>query len=194
MKILFTNLPDDELVKYYQAGNQEAFRELLTRHQERVFKYIYLIVRNESLANDLFQDTFVKVVTFIKQHRYIENGHFLSWVIRIAHNLIMDYYRKNQPEVSIHQPDHPYDLLNNIRLSDPSAEDNLIQRQLVNNVRELIKYLPDLQQEVVHLRYYEDLSFREIADKTGVSINTALGRMRYALINLRKLADESLSI
>ncbi|MBB3187925.1 RNA polymerase sigma factor [Microbacter margulisiae] len=194
MKILFANLPDDELVKYYQAGNQEAFRELLSRHQERVFKYIYLIVRNESLANDLFQDTFVKVVTFIKQYRYIENGHFLSWVIRIAHNLIMDYYRKNQPEVSIHQPDHPYDLLNNIRLSDPSAEDDLIQRQLVNNIRELIKYLPDLQQEVVHLRYYEDLSFREIADKTGVSINTALGRMRYALINLRKLADESLSI
>ncbi len=194
MKTFLVSLSDDELVQLYQTGNQEAFEELLTRHQERVFKYIYLVVRNEALANDLFQDTFVKVIMFIKQRRYVENGRFLPWVIRIAHNVMMDNFRKEQPEVSIHRQDHPFDLLNNVRLSDPSVEDDLIQQQLLRDVKELIAYLPDSQKEVVQMRFYDDMSFKEIADRTGVSINTALGRMRYALINLRKLADKSLSI
>ncbi len=194
MKFFLVSLSDDELVQLYQTGNQEAFEELLTRHQERVFKYIYLVVRNEALANDLFQDTFVKVIMFIKQRRYVENGRFLPWVIRIAHNVMMDHFRKEQPEVSIHRQDHPFDLLNNVRLSDPSVEDELIQQQLLKDVKEMIAYLPDSQREVVKMRFYDDMSFKEIADRTGVSINTALGRMRYALINLRKLADKSLSI
>ena len=194
MKTFLVSLSDDELVQLYQTGNQEAFEELLTRHQERVFKYIYLVVRNEALANDLFQDTFVKVIMFIKQRRYVENGRFLPWVIRIAHNVMMDNFRKEQPEVSIHRQDHPFDLLNNVRLSDPSVEDDLIQQQLLRDVKELIAYLPYSQKEVVQMRFYDDMSFKEIADRTGVSINTALGRMRYALINLRKLADKSLSI
>jgi len=194
MKTFLVSLSDDELVQRYQTGSQEAFEELMTRHQERVFKYIYLVVRNESLANDLFQDTFVKVIMFIKQRRYVENGRFLSWVIRIAHNVMMDNFRKEQPEVSIHRQDHPFDLLNNVRLSDPSIEEDLIQQQLLSEVKEMITYLPDSQREVVQMRFYDDMSFKEIADKTGVSINTALGRMRYALINLRKLADKSLSI
>jgi RNA polymerase sigma-70 factor (ECF subfamily) len=194
MKTFLVSLSDDELVQHYQTGSQEAFEELLTRHQERVFKYIYLVVRNEALANDLFQDTFVKVIMFIKQRRYVENGRFLPWVIRIAHNVMMDNFRKEQPEVSIHRQDHPFDLLNNVRLSDPSVEDDLIQQQLLSEVKEMITFLPDSQREVVQMRFYDDMSFKEIADKTGVSINTALGRMRYALINLRKLADKSLSI
>lgn len=194
MKTFLVSFSDDELVQLYQTGNQEAFEELLTRHQERVFKYIYLVVRNEALANDLFQDTFVKVIMFIKQRRYVENGRFLPWVIRIAHNVMMDNFRKEQPEVSIHRQDHPFDLLNNVRLSDPSVEDDLIQQQLLRDVKEMIAYLPESQREVVKMRFYDDMSFKEIADRTGVSINTALGRMRYALINLRKLADKSLSI
>ncbi len=194
MKTFLVSLSDEELVQRYQTGSQEAFEELLTRHQERVFKYIYLVVRNEALANDLFQDTFVKVIMFIKQRRYVENGRFLPWVIRIAHNVMMDNFRKEQPEVSIHRQDHPFDLLNNVRLSDPSVEDDLIQQQLLSEVKEMITYLPDSQREVVQMRFYDNMSFKEIADKTGVSINTALGRMRYALINLRKLADKSLSI
>ncbi len=194
MKTFLVSLSDDELVQLYQTGNQEAFEELLTRHQERVFKYIYLVVRNEALANDLFQDTFVKVIMFIKQRRYVENGRFLPWIIRIAHNVMMDNFRKEQPEVSIHRQDHPFDLLNNVRLSDPSVEDDLIQQQLLRDVKELIAYLPDSQKEVVQMRFYDDMCFKEIAARTGVSIITALGRMPYALINLRKLADKSLSI
>ena len=190
MKTFLVSLSDDELVQLYQTGNQEAFEELLTRHQERVFKYIYLVVRNEALANDLFQDTFVKVIMFIKQRRYVENGRFLPWVIRIAHNVMMDNFRKEQPEVSIHRQDHPFDLLNNVRLSDPSVEDDLIQQQLLRDVKELIAYLPDSQKEVVQMRFYDDMSFKEIASATNCSINTALGRMRYGLINLRKLMTQ----
>jgi RNA polymerase sigma-70 factor (ECF subfamily) len=131
---------------------------------------------------------------FIKQHRYVENGRFLPWVIRIAHNVMMDYFRKDQPEVSIQRQDYAYDLLNNVRHSDPSVEDDLIQEQLLNTIKNMINYLPESQREVVTMRFYDEMSFKEIADKTGVSINTALGRMRYALVNLRKLADKSLSI
>jgi len=194
MKSYLVSFSDDELVLRYQTGSQEAFEELLSRHQERVFKYIYLMVRNDALANDLFQDTFVKVIMFIKQHRYVDNGRFLPWVIRIAHNVMMDYFRKEQPEVSLQRQDYTYDLLNNVRLSNPSVEDDLIQQQLLNTIKKMINYLPESQQKVVTMRFYDEMSFKEIADRTGVSINTALGRMRYALINLRKLADKSLSI
>lgn len=194
MKSFLVSLSDDELVQRYQFGSQDAFEELLARHQEQVFKYIYLVVRNDTLANDLFQDTFVKVIMFIKQQRYVQNGHFLPWVVRIAHNVMMDFFRKEHPEVFIPLQGHPYDLLNNARLSNPSVEEDFIRQQLLNEVKDLINYLPESQQEVILMRFYDDMSFKEIAEITGVSINTTLGRMRYALTNLRKLADKTLFI
>lgn len=194
MKTSFIQLSDDELVQSFYEGNQEAFKELLERHQEHVFRYILSIIKNESLANDFFQDTFVKAILFIKQNRYSHNGRFLQWIMRIAHNILMDYFRKEQLEISIQYTEKSYDLLNNIRLADVSMEEMLIQLQSENEIRSMITLLPKTQQEVVLMRYYQNLSFKEIADKTGVSINTALGRMRYALSNLRKLADKSLSI
>jgi RNA polymerase sigma-70 factor (ECF subfamily) len=194
MKTSLTQLSDDDLVRSYYAGNQDAFKELLDRHQEHVFRYILSIIKNESLANDFFQDTFVKAIFFIKQNRYVHNDRFVQWIMRIAHNIMMDYFRKEQLEVSIHHTEKSYDLLNNIRLADSPMEDMLIQLQSENEIRSMIKLLPKTQQEVVMMRFYQDLSFKEIADQTGVSINTALGRMRYALNNLRKLAERSLSI
>ncbi|MGC9151369.1 MAG: RNA polymerase sigma factor [Microbacter sp.] len=194
MKTTLIQLSDDELVHSYYAGNQDAFKELLARHQEHVFRYILSIIRNESLANDFFQDTFVKAILFIKQNRYVHDGRFLQWIMRIAHNIVMDYFRKEQLELSIQHSEKSYDLLNDIRLADASMEDVLIQAQSENELRALIQLLPQTQKEVVMMRYYQNMSFKEIAEQTGVSINTALGRMRYALTNLRKLAEKSLSI
>lgn len=183
-------MTDEELVVLYSKGENQAFDILLGRYQNRLFSYIYFIVRNTELAEDIFQETFVKAIMTIKQGRYTENGKFPAWITRIAHNLVIDYFRQEKSENVISNDDSEVDLLNNIRLSEGTVENEMINTQIQDDLRELVKLLPTNQREVVYMRYYQNLSFKEIADATGVSINTALGRMRYAILNLRKMAEE----
>ncbi|MBP1638626.1 MAG: Sigma-70 region 2 [Bacteroidetes bacterium] len=191
MSINLLKKTDEELVCLYAGGDHDAFAVLMNRHQDKIYTYIYLLVRNRQLAEDIFQDTFIKVVTSIKQQRYADSGKFVAWVNRIAHNLIIDYFRREQGENTVSHTDFDYDVFNSVKLSDTNVEEELVQAQLLNNVAHMVDFLPDSQRDVVKMRYYDDLSFKEIADKTGVSINTALGRMRYALINMRKMAEEN---
>lgn len=183
-------LTDDILVKLYEEGNNAAFEVLLTRYKSKVYYYIFQIVRDKELTEDIFQDTFIKAIMTIQQGRYFESGRFLSWINRIAHNLIIDFFRKEKNENTISADGYEYDITNNSKLSDLSIEDILSNEQVLNDVVKMVDYLPQVQQEVVRMRFFEDLSFKEIAEKTDVSINTALGRMRYALLNMRKLAQE----
>ena len=184
-------LTDIELVELYAQGNSEAFDALLYRHKNKVFAYIYFTVRNKELAEDIFQETFVRVITMLRQGRYAETGKFTAWVNRIAHNLIIDHFRQERSENTVSNDEcSDFDLLNNSKLCDGTVEDYIIQEQIYGDVRNLVNILPEEQQTVVQMRYYEGLSFKEIADKTNVSINTALGRMRYALLNMRRIADE----
>ena len=189
MKI-YKDKSDEQLISLYVDGMNEAFDELLERHKDRVYMYIYHAVKNEELADDIFQDTFVKVITTIRQGRYIENGHFPAWITRIAHNLIIDYYRQVKSENLQSTDDTDANILNRKELAEGTVEDNLVVSQIHNDVKRLIKALPDSQREVLEMRYYKNMSFKEIADSTGVSINTALGRMRYAILNMRRLAEE----
>lgn len=184
------SLADNTLVEMYSKGNDKAFDELLTRYQSKLYSYIYFIVRNVTLAEDLFQETFMKVITTIRQGNYSESGRFGAWLTRIAHNLIIDYFRQDKSENTVSNDETEVDLFNDMTLSDDDVETKLVNSQVLCDVRRLIGALPASQREVVYMRFYQDLSFREIADLTGVSINTALGRMRYALINMRRLADE----
>ena len=186
----FDDKSDDQLITLYVDGKNEAFDELLERHKDRVFMYIYHSVKNEELANDLFQDTFVKAITTIKQGRYVENGHFAAWVTRIAHNLIIDYYRQVKNENLQSTDDTDVNILNRKELSQSTIEEDLVTSQIHSDVRRLIRTLPESQREVLVMRYYKNMSFKEIADTTGVSINTALGRMRYAILNMRRIAEE----
>lgn len=183
-------LTDEELVVVYAEGNNFAFDILLNRYQSNVYSYIYFIVRNRELAEDIFQETFVKAIVTIKQGRYTENGKFRAWINRIAHNLIIDHYRQEKNEQTISNDDCEIDLFNNSKLSEGTIEDELVKTQILADVKKLVDYLPCNQKEVLLLRYYQDLSFKEIADITGVSINTALGRMRYAILNMRRMAEE----
>jgi len=184
------NLDDYVLVEQYIAGDPACIEELIRRHKNRVYTYILLIVRNPHLAEDIFQDTFIKVIKSLNKGRYYDKGKFLSWVLRIAHNLIIDHYRKQKLLNTVSNETGEMDLLNNRKLSDLNIEDSIIHDQVMSDVRMLVDLLPDDQKQVVYLRHYCGLSFKEIADQTGVSINTALGRMRYALINMRKMAKE----
>ena len=183
-------MTDEDLVVAYAQGNNDAFDILLNRYKGSVYSYIYYIVRNREMTEDIFQDTFVKAIMTIKQGRYTESGKFKAWINRIAHNLIIDYYRQEKNENTISNDDCEMDLLNNAKLSDGTIEDSMIKEQILSDVKKLIDYLPDNQKEVLILRYYQEMSFKEIADITGVSINTALGRMRYAILNMRRMADE----
>ena len=186
-----TALTDDKLVSLYADGNNEAFDTLLNRHQNRVFTYILRIVKDSEVSNDIFQDTFVKAITTIKQNRYSEAGKFGAWITRIAHNLIIDYYRQERSE-NLQSCDLPdLDILNRKDLSEETIEDKLVTHQIHNDIKRLVKALPELQREVLVMRYYHDMSFKEIADATNVSINTALGRMRYAILNMRRIAEEN---
>lgn len=185
-----SHFSDDELVKLYEQGNNEAFEHLLDRYKDRVFTQIFLLVHNKELAEDIFQDTFIKAIVFMKQGRYTDSGKFYPWLSRIAHNLIVDHFRRNHLEQHISSDAQEVDLLNVISLSEGSIEDVIVNEQVLADVVKLVNYLPGNQQEVVRMRFFEDLSFKEIAEATGVSINTALGRMRYALMNMRKLAQE----
>jgi RNA polymerase sigma factor (sigma-70 family) len=183
-------LTDDELVKLYEVGNNKAFETLLLRYKSKVYTYIYLIVRNRELTEDIFQDTFIKAVATIQQGRYVESGKFLGWINRIAHNLIIDHFRREKNENTFSADAVDYDIVNNAKLSEKSVEDTISNEQVLADVVHLIDLLPYSQQKVIRMRFFEDLSFKEIAEKTDVSINTALGRMRYALLNMRKIATE----
>ncbi len=184
------NRTDEELVILYAEGNNQAFDVLLNRYEKKVFSYIYFIVHSQELAEDIFQDTFVKAIVTIRQGKYTENGRFQAWITRIAHNLIIDYFRQEKNENLVSNDESGIDLLNNINLSEKTIEHDIIEGQIRDDLRELVKLLPDNQREVIRMRFYQNLSFKEIAEATSVSINTALGRMRYAILNLRRMAEE----
>ncbi len=186
----FSALTDEQLVRAYANGNNEAFDTLLRRHQDRIFSYILRIIKNEDIANDIFQETFVKAIQTIRLGRYTENGKFPAWISRIAHNLIIDYYRQEKSENLQSADLTDVDILNRKELCEDTIEDIMISNQIRDDVKYLIEELPELQKEVLMMRYYQNLSFKEIAEITGVSINTALGRMRYAILNLRRIARE----
>ncbi|HZJ74298.1 MAG TPA: sigma-70 family RNA polymerase sigma factor, partial [Perlabentimonas sp.] len=173
------DLTDNELVKGFMSGSNEAIDTLIRRHRKRVFGYIILLTKNEAVAEDIFQDTFVKVIQSLRKGKYTENGRFISWVIRIAHNLTIDHFRRQKQLNTISNESTPVDVFNSPRFSDKTVEEHIVYDQILSDVRKLIDYLPDEQKEVVVLRHYANLSFKEIAEQTGVSINTALGRMRY---------------
>lgn len=183
-------LSDESLVTAYANGNDSAFDALLARHKDRVYGYILHIVKNPDLANDIFQETFVKIIMIIREGKYVDSGKFLAWVNRIARNLIIDYIRQEKPGSVISIDTEETDVLNRKDLSEITIEDKLVIGQIHSDVRRLIEALPDSQREVIELRFFKNMSFKEIAEATQVSINTALGRMRYALIHLRKLSKD----
>jgi RNA polymerase sigma factor (sigma-70 family) len=183
-------MSDYELIEEFVKGKQSCFEELIRRHKNKVFAYISLYIRDQALAEDLFQDTFLKVIQSVKCGKYYDNGKFISWVMRIAHNLIIDHFRRVKQLNTVSNDDYESDLFNSKKLAEANVEDHLIKKQIQKDIRKLISQLPDDQREVVILRHYSGLSFKEIADITDVSINTALGRMRYALINMRKMMEE----
>jgi RNA polymerase sigma-70 factor (ECF subfamily) len=185
-----SHLNDFELVQKFVKGNQASIEELINRHRKKVYTYILLVVKDQHLAEDIFQDTFIKVIKSLKEGRYRDNGRFLSWVVRIAHNLMIDHFRKEKQLNTISNDNYETDIFNSKKFADMTVEDEMVYDQITSDVRKLIQELPEDQKEVVILRHYCGLSFKEIADQTDVSINTALGRMRYALINLRRLIKE----
>jgi RNA polymerase sigma factor (sigma-70 family) len=184
------NLNDNDLVQQFINGDHQSIEILINRHKNREYSYILLVVKKQELAEDIFQDTFIKVIHSLKYGKYTENGKFISWVLRISHNLIIDHFRREKLNGTISNDSFETDIFNSRRFSDENIEDQLVQNQILSEVKELIKELPEDQQQVIHMRHYLGLSFKEIAEITDVSINTALGRMRYALINLRKLIKE----
>ncbi len=181
------SLSDQQLISLYLSGDEAAFETLLNRHQQQVYSKIFFIVRDSDLANDLFQDTFIKVVNTLKSGKYNEEGKFLPWVMRIAHNLSIDHFRRGK-KMRMLRATEEFDVFDTMCSDEPHMEDRMIQEQIHQDVRDLLETLPEEQRLVVKMRIERDMSFQEIADETGVSINTALGRMRYALINLRKFA------
>lgn len=181
---------DSILVKNYILGDEVSLEILIKKHQQRLFSFIYSKVKDRDVTNDIFQDTFIKVIKTLKKGNYNEEGKFLPWVMRIAHNLIIDYFRKNNRMPSFKNSDE-FDIFSIISDDSLNAEKKIIQEQIFDDVRDLINELPEEQKEVLIMRMYRDMSFKEISDNTGVSINTALGRMRYALINMRKLIEKN---
>ncbi|HOY32420.1 MAG TPA: sigma-70 family RNA polymerase sigma factor [Bacteroidales bacterium] len=180
---------DQALIDSYLSGKHSSLEVLIHRHKKRVYTYILMVVKDSHLAEDIFQDTFVKVVNTLRTGAYKEEGKFLQWVMRIAHNLIIDHFRKSK-RIPIVENNDEFDIFDSIKILDDSIEDKIVHEQINNDVRSLIEYLPAEQKEVLIMRHYYDMSFKDIAESTNVSINTALGRMRYALINLRKLIEQ----
>jgi len=185
-----TEISDKVLINDYLQGNQASLEKLIQRHKNRVYAYILMVVKDKQLADDIFQDTFIKVINTIRAGSYKEEGKFIQWVMRIAHNLIIDHFRKSKRIPVIDNDNSDFDIFDTVRITDDSVEDRMVIEQIHKDVRELIEYLPPEQKEVLMMRHYADMSFKDIAEQTDVSINTALGRMRYALINLRKLIKE----
>ena len=186
-----SRLTDEELAISYVRGNNRAFDELLSRNQSKLFSYILFVVRDEDKANDLFQETFGKVITKLHQGRYVDSGKFGAWIMRIAHNVIMDWYREQRSRNLI-EPTDENDLsnLSGNEILDSNVENRYVNDQIMVDVKNMMNMLPPTQREVVFMRFYQDLSFKEIAETTGVSINTSLGRMRYAILNLRRMSKE----
>jgi RNA polymerase sigma-70 factor (ECF subfamily) len=182
-------ITDSILISSYIKGQEAALETLIKRHQQRLFSFIYSKVQDKGITEDIFQDTFIKVIRTLKKGNYNEEGKFLPWVMRIAHNLVIDYFRKNNRMPSFKNTDE-FDIFSIIGDGNLNAEKQIIQEQIYKDVRELVKELPEEQKEVLVMRMYKDMSFKEISENTGVSINTALGRMRYALINMRKLIEK----
>lgn len=189
MIMLVKPLNDRELVSCYLAGEERAFEELLNRHKNKIYTSIYLFVKDQSLAEDIFQDTFIKIIDTLRLGKYNEEGKFLQWAMRIAYNMCVDHFRKNRRNPTV-APSDDFDIFDVLRVSEDNAETAIIKSQTHARVRQLVDQLPPEQREVVILRHYADMSFKEIAKLTRVSINTALGRMRYALINIRKMIAE----
>lgn len=183
-------LSDKVLLNNYLSGDRGAISELIERHSRRVRSYIGMMVKDDNIADDIFQETFIKAVKVIDEGRYTDSGKFLSWVLRIAHNRVLDHFRREKSSRQINESEAGYDVIGTLRFAESTAEDGMIRGEVEQSIRNLINELPEEQQEVVRLRYYSKLSFQEIAEETNVSINTALGRMRYALINLRKMIQE----
>ena len=184
-------LSDKQLVDSYRNGNVASFELLVERHQNKVFSYILSLVRDRQLADDIFQDTFLKIIRTIKAGAYKEEGKFIQFAMRIAHNLVIDHFRKSQRLPMADSVNKDYDLIDNAKITDLSIEDRMVTEQVYNDIRKMIDFLPEEQREVLNMRMYADMSFKDIAEATNVSINTALGRMRYAIINLRKMAKEN---
>ena len=184
-------MTNESLALLYVEGNNKAFDELLSRTQSNLFQYIMFVVRNEDVANDIFQETFVKVITRLQEGKYTDSGKFSFWLTRIAHNVVMDWYRNQKSEHILDlADDNDLSNLQGDEILDNFRESEIVNEQVMTDVRRMMETLPAPQREVVFMRFYQQLSFKEIAELTGVSINTALGRMRYALINLRKMARE----
>ena len=186
--MLLSKLSDGELVALYLQGNSKSFEVLIQKHKNKIYAFILSKIRNKDLAEDIFQETFIKVINSLQKGKYNEEGKFLPWVMRIANNLVIDYFRKAKKMRTI-APTNDFNIFDILQDGDRNIEDNLVNDQVHKDLRKLIEYLPEDQKEVLKMRYYAELSFKEISESTGVSINTALGRMRYALINLRKLID-----
>lgn len=187
--MVYTEVTDGELIKSYLNGDEAALEFLIRKHEQRIFSYIIVRIQDRDLANDVFQDTFVKIVKTLRLGKYNEEGKFLQWSMRIAHNLIIDHYRKQKrmPKVSANTEFNIFDLVKDTKLNQESV---MIKEQIIEDLHKLIEELPHEQKQVLKLRHFSELSFKEIAEQTDVSINTALGRMRYALINLRKLMEK----
>lgn len=186
----FKQMTDDMLVSLYLGGNNTAFDTLLNRHKDRLFYYIFFIVRSREVAEDIFQETFVKAIIKMQEGKYQPDGKFGAWITRIAHNLVIDQFRQERNENLVSSDDNEVDILNDATLTEGTIESKMVNEQVLRDVRALIDELPDCQREVVFMRFYQQLSFKDIADITGVSINTALGRMRYAILNMRRIAAE----
>ena len=180
---------DSSLIKSYLDGNEHSLGILIKRHQQRLYSFIYSKIQDRDITEDVFQDTFIKVIKTFKKGNYNEEGKFLPWVMRISHNLIIDYFRKSNRMPTFKNTDE-FDIFSVLSDGNLNAEKKIIQEQIYSDVRDLVKELPEEQKEVLIMRIYKDMSFKEISENTGVSINTALGRMRYALINMRKLIEK----
>ena len=186
----FSHCSDQELIDKFLGGERDCMEHLIQRHKQVLYSYIYITVKKTHIAEDLFQDTFVKAIKFLKTGMYSDKGKFSSWLIRIAHNMIIDYYR-NEKKINIYSNvDNDIDIFNNKSFSDSTIEDNIIEEQILNDVKSLINYLPEEQKEIIMLRHYGGLTFKDIAELTGTNINTVLGRMRYAINNMRKIIEK----
>ena len=188
---LLNEMTDEQLALSYISGNNRAFDLLLSRTQSKLFTYIMFVVRDHDVANDIFQETYMKVIVKLQQGKYTNSGKFSAWIVRIAHNVIMDWYREQKME-KIVEPTEDNDLSNlgGNDLLDLNVENHFVNEQVLSDVRKMMNLLPPTQREVVFMRFYQEMSFKEIAEATNVSINTALGRMRYAILNLRRMAKE----
>ena len=187
------NIDDRDLISSYLSGDEKAFEALLMRHKEKIYRFIYMKIRDTALAQDIFQDTFIKVVNTLKAGNYNEEGKFLPWAMRIAHNLVIDYFRKHNKVRLISESSSmrdDFNVFHTLKLEDENVQEEMTRMELEGQMVELVEHLPDTQRDILKMRIFKEMSFKDIAEKEGVSINTALGRMRYALINLRKLIDK----